>query len=102
LLAVVQRRKVVVNILLGWDRNSVAGCGTKLPVGESGEHFVIESRAQTLNDRLLHDRSMLVDRDFDDHIAFDAREISRIDGRIRGEDRQGRTNFVTVSFSVER
>src|ERR1700680_1004756 len=85
-------RKMIVDILLGRNRNAILGGWGKLPFLQRREHPVVDGRAEAVKHYLLHNRSLLVNRDFDDDVALDASGVGTKHG-IRRNNRQSRANF---------
>src|SRR5882762_5263460 len=87
-------------ILLGRNGNSVSGGGMKMPILQRCQDFVVERGAGTLEHAFANDFSSFVDCDLDHHVALRIWPLPRIHNRIRGSDRQGRSNFVTEGCST--
>ena len=84
------RLKVVDDVLLGRDRDTVASGGTKVPIFERCQNFLVDCAAQTLNHGSGDDVSAFVDGDLYDHVALcESVQIVGRNPRLRRGDRKG-------------
>ena len=81
---------MIVHILLGKDRDPVAGGGTKAPIVQGFEHLSVNGWSQALNHNFLNDATVFVDGDLDDHITLQTLQFGSSHGWIGRNNRQGR------------
>src|ERR1700690_50069 len=94
-LALAQTGKVVIHVLLGRDGDAVAGSRAKAPILERLEHLAVDHRCQALNHNFLDNVAILIDRDFDDYISLQAPQFIGSNVRIRRDNRQRGTDFLS-------
>jgi len=86
--------EMVMDILLGGNRNSVAGGRMEMPAFQGEKNPLINGGAHAVQDLLINNVASFVDRDLNDDIPLLA-QFPRIDLGIRSAKRQGGTNIVT-------
>ena len=90
----VARREEILHVLFGRDGYAVFGCGTKMPVLQSGQHFVIDNRPQAGENRMANDVPLLVDHNFNDFISgLNSLKVVPIDVRFGSGNTYCRADF---------
>jgi len=94
--------KMEVDVMLGRNGDSVAGCGTEAPVAHSGDDSFVDPMPEPLQEPLANHGPALVDCDFNDHVPLKSvRQFPFGDARIGEYDGQGRLHFIALGRAVE-